>query len=1128
MNLPPVSASTLRAPRLALLGVPRFLPGDGKAQVLGPRLAPLVAIVVLGAATARAQVASLLYPELEPAGARRNLRQLLHKQRYLLAAFIDDDGEQMQLRAGVEVDALAAVDSAAASPLPPARLLGELRYDSLPQLQSWLDGERERRQSLWRDAVAATVERDERDGLLDNALAGSERLVLDQPISEHAHRRVMRLHYLRGDRAAALGAFDRCERILKDELGARPGDQTLALLSQIERVAVVPFRTPSRRVPPTVTRPPLLIGRSVEWRALNDAWEDGVGVAMVGEAGMGKTRMLGDFVQSLGDTDRVLVVSARPGDERLPQSMLSRLLRSLLARRTRGVLPGLRQELAHLLPEFGSAESPGRSNSARFMNAVDVLVADAIEDGLLAIVVDDLQFADDASLEATQHLAAQAGRRWIVASRDVDLGAAGQALLEAIATTGPLVTIRLAPLGRDDVHALVASLGLPEFDADTWADVLHRRAGGNPMYLLESIKAALTQSPIDGAPVVSLSAMPVAPTVGALILRRITGLSAGAVRLARCAAVSGQDFSASLATHVLGVEPLDLADGWAELESAQVLLDGAFAHDLIYEAALRSVPKPLAGELHARIARFLEGAGASAVRVAPHAQAGSLHELAGDRWRQAGDVSERAGRLVEAGRHFELAAASYERLGDTDRALAACRRQAEVLITHGYDVPVDALLEKLQASAKTPAQRIHALYLQAEQMLRQNKLRAATDFGRTALALLEINVDPAMQLSIACLVANAHAEFEEPDEALAVLQPCELWVRSSGSPQDRFKYEGLLGMVLERKGRRREALQRYQNAIDVARVEQRPEDLAMLTAAVGVTHHALGEQVRALELGQQAARLMLDNQGGLRSMSLMQIELTIARCLADLGRYGESIVLLENLCVEFERNSAVARQLQCQLYLAFVFVRLGQWARASALFPDDALFSQPSHVSFALSARCELARAQGTNLESLIDRSTAFSAHCTEASRHEAALWQCRLLPDVDALQVLTAAVAWANANERPGHALAALVRASETARASAQPLLAASHAMAAMALGRTCHGWRQYRGDLFLEVALALDAVGDDAGATEALEAGLDWLRITLTQVPAEFRPSFLERNPTNAQLLQLGRQRQAIQLSI
>lgn len=44
----------------------------------------------------------------------------------------------------------------------------------------------------------------------------------------------MRLHYLAGDRAAALLAFDACERMLKHEIGARPSPQTLALLAMLE------------------------------------------------------------------------------------------------------------------------------------------------------------------------------------------------------------------------------------------------------------------------------------------------------------------------------------------------------------------------------------------------------------------------------------------------------------------------------------------------------------------------------------------------------------------------------------------------------------------------------------------------------------------------------------------------------------------------------------------------------------------------------------------------------------------------------------------------------------------------------------------------------------------------------
>ena len=52
-----------------------------------------------------------------------------------------------------------------------------------------------------------------------------------------------------------------------------------------------------------------------------------------------------------------------------------------------------------------------------------------------------------------------------------------------------------------------------------------------------------------------------------MIERRIGRLSADAVRLARCAAVAAPDFSIELASHVLGVRTLDLADPCAELES---------------------------------------------------------------------------------------------------------------------------------------------------------------------------------------------------------------------------------------------------------------------------------------------------------------------------------------------------------------------------------------------------------------------------------------------------------------------------------------------------------------------------------------------------------------------------------
>ena len=100
-----------------------------------------------------------------------------------------------------------------------------------------------------------------------DALSHAQELLALEPLSEAAHRRVMRLHYLRGDRAAALLAFDRCEQVLKDEVGAKPSADTLALLATIEQSAASPGSGVSllpggaRTVPASVQRPPRLIGR---------------------------------------------------------------------------------------------------------------------------------------------------------------------------------------------------------------------------------------------------------------------------------------------------------------------------------------------------------------------------------------------------------------------------------------------------------------------------------------------------------------------------------------------------------------------------------------------------------------------------------------------------------------------------------------------------------------------------------------------------------------------------------------------------------------------------------------------------------------------------------------------------
>jgi DNA-binding SARP family transcriptional activator len=102
---PPVDAHPAH---LELPGSMRIVAGDGRWLPLGPRAALLVVLVAIGAAHERAQLARLLYPDLETAAARRNLRQLLHKQRLVLDAVIEHQGTRLRARAGVRLTVASA------------------------------------------------------------------------------------------------------------------------------------------------------------------------------------------------------------------------------------------------------------------------------------------------------------------------------------------------------------------------------------------------------------------------------------------------------------------------------------------------------------------------------------------------------------------------------------------------------------------------------------------------------------------------------------------------------------------------------------------------------------------------------------------------------------------------------------------------------------------------------------------------------------------------------------------------------------------------------------------------------------------------------------------------------------
>ena len=269
MKTPPHHEGAAAQPtlHLRLLGMPAWRPGGNgdpaaRWQRLSRKDAALLARLALEGRQARSALAQWLWPQVPLPRAHANLRQRLYRLRQADGMLVDEDGEAVQLAAGVACDVWR--DGCAADADFEATLLAG-HADADDAIAPWLDDARRQWFARRTDAMTGLAARHEEAGELATALALTERLLALEPLLEHAWRRLMRLHARRGDRAAAIAAFERCERVLRDELGVRPSAETIDLLQEVEAGAVAADADgPERRSGPALCLPPrpaLLIGR---------------------------------------------------------------------------------------------------------------------------------------------------------------------------------------------------------------------------------------------------------------------------------------------------------------------------------------------------------------------------------------------------------------------------------------------------------------------------------------------------------------------------------------------------------------------------------------------------------------------------------------------------------------------------------------------------------------------------------------------------------------------------------------------------------------------------------------------------------------------------------------------------
>ncbi|WP_367129474.1 BTAD domain-containing putative transcriptional regulator [Saccharothrix sp. HUAS TT1] len=261
--------------------------------------------------------------------------------------------------------------------------------------------------------------------------------------------------------------------------------------------------------------------------------------------------------------------------------------------------------------------------------AVDRLLAlvDRVcADGPLLLVIDDLHWADEASVLMWHRLTAATHRLplLLVAATRPDPGRRELARLRRGVEARDGHVLALGPLAARDAEELVGHVvgGRP----DEVLREVARRTAGNPLYTREVARALVRNRAVrvvDGVAAVDRDAIDRVPSslLGA-VDRTLDPLSPGAREVLRSAALLGVAFGVDALCAVTGRSALDLVGVVEEAVSATVLVEAgdelAFRHPYLRQALYEGIPRPVRAALHRHAAEALAGLGAPVERVAEH------------------------------------------------------------------------------------------------------------------------------------------------------------------------------------------------------------------------------------------------------------------------------------------------------------------------------------------------------------------------------------------------------------------------------------------------------------------------------------------------------------------------------
>jgi DNA-binding SARP family transcriptional activator len=910
-------------------------------------LALLIYLVVTGTPQPRSHLAALLWPDREEARARATLRSTLRLVREAMALVqgvhskhTEEEGslirggrdrmgrESLWLQPGVQEEAiildLQAIERAAnlASRLHAQRLtdvpdhldnvrrqleaaaercrgqfLAGFTLKDAPDFVDWIEQQR----TYWQGRVDRVLDAlsalQRRQGAFAAAIQTAELWINVNPLSEEANCCLIESRAAAGDRTAALAAYANYSEMLARVLGIGPAPETIALAERLrsdaspadpssgagqERQRLHHLRSNKQRDMETP-----LVGREVEFGALVAAYErarESVQVVIVeGEAGIGKTRLVEEFLRWAANTRGAIILGgrayetggrlpyqplvealrARLESERAPEDLLEDVWLMELSR----ILPELRERYPDLpVPASEGSEARGRLFEAAAQFGKALLhhhKPDALEAPLI-LFLDDLHWADVGTRDLLWFLC----RRWgedrcpalvVLAVRLEEVSTSGELRdwLHSLDRAAQIAFVILGMLDSTMTHELVRQLFGDTQHLQQMARWFYTETGGQPLYFVQTLRALQEQQLViweDGEAASSRLAAPafeqelarfrslLPSSMRAVIRERLERLTPTTRKLLMAGSVLGTRFQPVHAWKIADLDELTGLDALEEAERHLVVreLEGGevcvFTHDRLREVAYTETGEARRRLLHRRAFELLERNKAPAAELAQHALKAGLVGSAFHYNLAAGDAAFAILAVHSAIAHYEQAWSLLEDFLDSNNQFRWGRQ-------------FDTKQQYLPQQFEPPARDREQLYIQLGRAYEwigaleqaQNAytaLRAyAREGGVLALEGAALNRLAAVAWQHSWDFATAHALL---NEAL-------LLVEKTGSAAAIAETEWNLGQLAHWAGEFAQALTHAHRALELASAAKLDELVARSLFLVGRSHNIAGEWDEAID-----------------------------------------------------------------------------------------------------------------------------------------------------------------------------------------------------------------------------------------------------------------------------------------